>query len=51
MKDAFAKFSKELQEEDFDKAMKIKNDLIENDHIPKEELDKVKINTNELYKK
>jgi len=25
--------------------------LVENDHVPKEQLDKLKINTNALYKK
>jgi len=31
--------------------MKVKNDLMENDNVSKEELDKIKINTNSLYKK
>mmetsp|Transcript_37875 Transcript_37875/g.57953 ORF Transcript_37875/g.57953 Transcript_37875/m.57953 type:complete len:200 (+) Transcript_37875:1-600(+) len=50
-KSAFAAFSKSLEEEDFDRAMKLKNDLIENDNVNKEELDKIKINTNALFKK
>lgn len=50
-KNAFAKFSKSLKEDDFDAAMKIKNDLIENDGQTKESLDKIKINTNSLFKK
>jgi chaperonin cofactor prefoldin len=29
----------------------MKTDLIENDHVPKEQLDKLKVNTNSLYKK
>ena len=50
-KTAFAKFSKTLKEDDFDSAMKIKNDLIDNDNQSKESLDKIKINTNSLFKK
>jgi hypothetical protein len=51
LKDAFLKFSKTLKDEDFDRAVKIKTDLIENDNQNREELDKIKITTNEIYKK
>ena len=51
MKDAFLKFSKSLKDEDFDKAVKIKSDLIETDNQSHDELDKIKITTNEIYKK
>jgi hypothetical protein len=50
LKDSFEKFSKSLAEEDFDNSVKIKNDLIENDSQTADVLDKIKINTVELYK-
>jgi len=31
--------------------LEIKNDLIDNDHVPKDQLDKLKVATNALYKK
>jgi len=40
-----------LGKADYDKAMEMKTDLLENDEVPKEELDAIKINTNSLYKK
>lgn len=51
MKDAFLKFSKSLTEADFDAAVALKKDLLENDHVPQEQLDKVKITTNAELKK
>jgi hypothetical protein len=48
--DAFASFSKSLKEEDFDKGMKLKQELIDLSQ-PKDGLDKTKIATNTLYKK
>ena len=43
------KFSKHLNKEDFIKAMEMKTNLIENENVSKEELDKIKINTKNLY--
>jgi hypothetical protein len=40
-----------LKKDDLDKLNEIKTDLIENDHVPKDNLDKLKVNTNALYKK
>lgn len=40
-----------LKKEDLEKLNELKTDLIENDHVPKEQLDKLKVNTNSLYKK
>ena len=51
MKDAFLKFSKSLTEADFDAAVALKKDLAENDKVPMDQLDKVKINTNAEMKK
>lgn len=48
--DAFASFSKNLKEEDFDKGMKIKQELLDLNQ-PKDVLDKTKIATVQLYKK
>ena len=48
--DALNDFSKKLKEADFDKAMKIKNELIEHGES-KEELEKSKVHTYDLYKK
>lgn len=45
------KFSKSLAREDFDSALQMKTNLMENDNVPKEELDKVKINTRALFQK
>lgn len=51
MKDAFNKFSLSLKKDDLTKLIEIKTDLIENDHVPKENLDKLRVNTNSLFKK
>jgi len=51
LKDAFMKFSKSLTEADFDAAVALKKDLSENDKVPQEFLDKVKITTNLVMKK
>lgn len=48
-KEKLSKFSKELEKEDFERAMEMKTNLIENESVAKEDLDKVKINTKELY--
>ena len=45
------KFSKSIKKEDFEEAMKLKQDLVENENVPQEELDKVKVTTNKIYKK
>ena len=45
------KFSRSLDREDFDKALEMKTNLIENENVAKEELDKVKISTRALYQK
>ena len=50
VKKAFEEFSHSLKEDDFDKGMKVHDDLIENDEIPKEQLEKIKINTLQLFK-
>lgn len=50
LKENFDKFSKSLSEEDFDNSVKMKNDLIENDGLSADTLDKIKINTVETYK-
>jgi len=50
LKENFEKFSKSLSEEDFDNSVKMKNDLIENDGLAADTLDKIKINTVETYK-
>ncbi len=44
------KFSKSVKEADFDAAMKIHEDLLENDHVSKEVLDKIKINSVKVFK-
>jgi len=31
--------------------LQLKTDLVENDHVPREQLDKLKVSTNSLYKK
>ena len=49
-KKATALFSHSLKEEDFDSAQKIRTDLLENDNQSHEVLDKIKINTNSLFK-
>lgn len=51
LKDAFVKFSKSLTEADFDAAVALKKDLAENDKVPQEFLDKVKVTTNLEMKK
>lgn len=51
LKDQFKKFSLSLKKDDLDKLLELKSDLIENDHVPKDQLDKLKVNTNSLYKK
>ena len=45
------KFSRSLNRDDFDKALEMKTNLIENENVPKEELDKIKISTRALYQK
>jgi hypothetical protein len=40
-----------LTEKDFDDAVKIKTDLAEKDKVQAEQLDKIKISTNSLFKK
>ena len=51
LKESYKKFSLSLKKEDLEKLNEIKNDLMENDHVPKDQLDKLKVNTNSLYKK
>ena len=45
------KFSRSLVREDFESALQMKTDLLENEAVPKEELDKTKIGTKALYQK
>lgn len=45
------KFSRSLAHEDFDTALQMKTDLMENEGVPKEELDKARISTRALYQK
>ena len=47
---AFASFSKNLKEADFDKALKLKNELLELNES-QASLDKIKINSVELFQK
>jgi len=47
----FAKFSKSLKKDDLDSLLALKNDLVENENVPRDSLDKLKVNTNSLYKK
>ena len=49
-KQAIVAFSKSTKTEDYDKAMKIKEDLMDNDNVAKEELDKVKVTAFKQYK-
>ena len=49
--DAFKKFSKTNKDADFDAAMKIRTDLIENENQSEQSLAKIKINTYDLFKK
>jgi len=51
LKESFEKFSKTLTEEDFDKSVKIKTDLIDNDEQTADDLAKTKISTVEVFKK
>jgi hypothetical protein len=51
LKESFKKFSLSLKKDDLDKLLEIKSDLIDNDHVPKDQLDKLKVSTNSLYKK
>ena len=51
LKESFKKFSLSLKKDDLDKLLEIKTDLIDNDHVPKDQLDKLKVNTNSLFKK
>lgn len=51
LKEQFEKFSKSLTEEDFDNSVKAKNNLIENEGLSADSLEKIKINTVEIYKK
>ena len=50
-RDKFANFNKYLKKEDLDELLAIKTDLVENDHVAREELDKTKVSTSALYKK
>jgi len=50
MKALFQSFSKTLKEADFDAAMKVKTDLIENEEQNATALDKIKINTTDLFR-
>lgn len=50
-RDKFANFNKSLKKEDLDELLAIKTDLVENDHVAREELDKTKVSTSALYKK
>ena len=45
------KFSRSLAREDFESALQMKTDLMENEGVTKEELDKTKIATRALYQK
>ena len=45
------KFSRSLVRGDFESALQMKTDLMENEGVPKEELDKTKIGTRALYQK
>jgi len=51
MKDQYSKFSLSLKKDDLTKLIELKTDLVENDHVNKDNLDKLKVNTNSLYKK
>ena len=50
-RDKFSSFNKSLKKEDLDELLAIKTDLVENDHVAREELDKTKVSTSALYKK
>lgn len=45
------KFSRSLAREDFESALQMKTDLMENEGVTKEELDKTRIGTRSLYQK
>ena len=45
------KFSKSVKKEDFEEGMKLKQDLIDNENVDQEELDKVRVTTTKIYKK
>jgi len=49
MKNHMQLFSKKFSKEDFDKAMELKNSLIENEGVPKEDLDKVKVDSKNIF--
>jgi hypothetical protein len=49
--DQFALFSKTLKKSDFDKALEMKADLLDKNLAKAEDLDKIKVGTNALYKK
>jgi len=51
LKDQFGKFSLSLKKDDLSKLLELKTDLVENDHVPRDQLDKLRVNTNSLYKK
>lgn len=51
MRDQYKKFSMSLKKDDLEKLLSLKTDLIDNDHVPREQLDKLKVDTNSLYKK
>jgi hypothetical protein len=50
-KDKFANFNKSLKKEDLDELLALKTDLVENDQVSVEQLNKIKVNTSALYKK
>lgn len=51
LKAGFLKFSQTLKDDDFDKAVKIKTDLIENLQVPEDDLAKIKVTTSDVFKK
>lgn len=51
LKDMFNTYSKTLKKTDLDKALQLKEELIEVDNVQREEFDKLKVNTNMLFKK
>ena len=50
-KQSLLQFSKTLNQSDYDQALEKKTNLIENDNVPREDLDKIRVTTDELYKK
>ena len=43
-------FSKSYKAADFEKAIKMRDDLVDNENVPKDELDKVHVGTYKLFK-